>query len=417
MLKEIILIILLLFIGIILYFHATTRSTKEGLVVKGNCKLTGTGFGTMPGKYTCQREKDRYLSTQRNAKIKLEDANRSKMDRSSPYYMFQSNPNYAKLVVYTLTPWDLFLNGLSADDDIETAIDSASAFMDNLFSVTTPSPSTPVPSTSSGTGGGSTTSPISWSIGQTPQCINIYNQNPKIDSTNITQFQQCYVAPVQQSIAVVGNYLNNIDPDSTSNANLLNVFTQDVQNANAAIAEISNNTWKNAAISMNTNYNVLQSDISNLIILSNISPYSFINLSTGGTVPTGIKTNVANNTCSPLVDPSYNNQQLSILNQTLQQNKNILADLEKQIENIKSRYPIQFSVGSVLTNNKEKAQPELSIDGELPNPVLNFLLLVPVDGQHGIEGKRGSIGPNGNPGETGSIGLQGYWGPNGIAQR
>lgn len=409
MLKEVILIILLLFIGIIFYFHATTTSIKEGLLTKSQCtnKLDNIVYNLAlfrRKKDLCTTQKEYYSANQQAAIRAVASIAAASTDPFSPYFRFLSTPNYAKLLNYSFLPWTSFVNNLSDTDDVEAAVSAMGAFCKDPLA-------TPAPSSSPAPNG----SPASaWSIGQTPQCISMYNKNPTIDPSNISLFQQCYVAPVQQSIALVGNYIKNIDPDTASNTNLLNIFTQDVQNANTAIAEISNNSWQTAATEMNTNYNILQSDISNLMILSNISPYSFINLSEGGTLLTEVESKITNNTCAPLIDPSYNTQQLSILNKTLQQNKNILADLEKQIENIKSRYPIQFSVGSVLTNNTEKAQPELSIYGQLPNPVLNFLLLVPVDGQHGIEGKRGSIGPNGNLGENGSIGLQGYWGQNSI---
>ena len=119
--------------------------------------------------------------------------------------------------------------------------------------------------------------------------------------------------------------------------------------------------------------------------------------------------------CPAPLQPSVANQQIQFLNQQIQAQSNAMQTLLSQIEDLESRYQIQFAVGNVnmYVSQANDVQSSLSITGSIPNPQLNFTLLPPTQGRPGAQGPPGPQGPPGFPGTVGGPGVQGYWGMQG----
>lgn len=128
---------------------------------------------------------------------------------------------------------------------------------------------------------------------------------------------------------------------------------------------------------------------------------------------------LANLRCPPGLTPTNANQIIQGLNQQMQAQSNAMQNLLSQIEDLESRYRIQFAVGNVnmYLPQANDSQSSLSITGSLPNPVMNFTLLSPPAGAVGPQGPPGPQGPHGIPGTPGGPGVQGYWGVEGSQPR
>jgi hypothetical protein len=91
--------------------------------------------------------------------------------------------------------------------------------------------------------------------------------------------------------------------------------------------------------------------------------------------------------------------------------KNILAELYKQRDDIKSRFPIQFKVGNITTTSNKI--PSVNVEGQLPEINLNISFPLPPQGDTGPNGIDGGVGPTGPTGATGPKGpdYYGSYGP------
>ena len=86
-----------------------------------------------------------------------------------------------------------------------------------------------------------------------------------------------------------------------------------------------------------------------------------------------------------------------------------LQFLYTQKQDILSRLPIQFNVGTISTTNGKK--PLVTTSGQIPNIAFNFVFPVSPTGDIGPKGLPGLPGIDGLPGSTGPIGPAGYPSP------
>ena len=251
------------------------------------------------------------------------------------------------------------------------------------------------------------------------QCANYATQNPVLDSTNIQDFVSCVWPNAIVEINQVSNLLSQVQTGPTSSY-LLNTFSQDMNNASTATSlnsPLIGKTWKDATTSLLATQTAVKSDIEYLTYLSAGDIFKMPDYSQGSDIPPYIQQQIDSNKCSPLIDPSFSYTQLQILNQELTKQRNTLAVLETKIADIKSRYPIQFKIGTVSVDTSTRPVPKISISGNIPNPVINFTLMTPQDGPQGLQGSPGPQGSKGSPALPGSKGLDGYWGTDGLYQK
>jgi hypothetical protein len=245
------------------------------------------------------------------------------------------------------------------------------------------------------------------------QCQAIASTNPKIDDSNYASFLACNTENIINDVGLAQSLLQKLEPSTTA-PYLINTFSQDISAVLTLYQQstLIGQSWNTAANSLSSTsplVSKLNQDVVYLKYLTS-SPPSYPNFSEGTNIPPYIEKIIQSNSCTPLIDPSFNQKQLNNLNQTLQQQQNLLATIENDISGIRQRYPIQFSVGTVSVNSTPGASPSIKVSGQLPSPVLNFTILAPLDGINGITGPQGPQGLPGTPGEPGPQGLAGYWG-------
>lgn len=254
------------------------------------------------------------------------------------------------------------------------------------------------------------------------QCQTYVSNNTIIDSTNVGDFVACNgesITDINQLTRNIKTMLQMLEPSSNS-FYLINTFSNDVSNAMGYIDinSLPGQAWNTAANRINNTSSIvstLTQDQNYLVYLTR-SPLSnqYPDFSQGSNIPVYIQSEIQGNSCTPLIDPSFNQNQLDILNQTLQTQKNTLANLEADIAKIRERYPIQFSVGTVSVNSTPGASPQIVLSGQIPNIVMDFTILSALDGDPGTTGEVGIGGKKGDPGLPGPKGLDGYWGSVGV---
>jgi len=115
--------------------------------------------------------------------------------------------------------------------------------------------------------------------------------------------------------------------------------------------------------------------------------------------------------CPKSTDPQYGERIASALNKRIAIQNNELQDIEKEIKDIDSRYPIIFQTGNVEIDSENI--PSLKIDGSVKFITLNLKIPPSPDGEDGNPGPQGVKGV-GKIGPVGSKGNAGYWGQQGI---
>jgi len=251
------------------------------------------------------------------------------------------------------------------------------------------------------------------------QCLAYVYNNPTIDATNYSDFMSCNAESIGNLINSIGNaqtLLKQLEP--SSEPYLMNTFSQDISAALSLTQQSSliGKSWNTVSENLSPTSSIvstLNQDVMYLQYLTGTPP-SYPSFADGGDVPTYIQQVIQSNSCTPLIDPSFNQTQLNTLNQTLQKQQNLLASIENDISNIRKRYPIQFSIGTVSVDSTPGASPSIQVSGQVPSPVLNFTILSALDGPVGIAGEQGAQGLPGTPGDHGPKGLDGYWGSMGI---
>jgi len=114
--------------------------------------------------------------------------------------------------------------------------------------------------------------------------------------------------------------------------------------------------------------------------------------------------------CPKSNDPQYGDRVATALNKRIAIQNNEIQDIEKEIKDIDSRYPILFQTGNVEIDS---GTPSLMIDGSIKFITLNLKIPPPPDGEDGDPGPQGVKGV-GIIGPVGSKGESGYWGQEGV---
>jgi hypothetical protein len=112
--------------------------------------------------------------------------------------------------------------------------------------------------------------------------------------------------------------------------------------------------------------------------------------------------------CPPPLGPEVANAQLVAVNDTIQQQANVIEQLEKHVIDLEKRYKINFTIGNVKSGPNTK--PGINVSGDLSNVVLDFTTNTPNQGAIGDKGPQGPPGLDGPSGIKGNSGYAGYWG-------
>jgi len=241
------------------------------------------------------------------------------------------------------------------------------------------------------------------------------SDNPVINSSNLEMFFYCKdwpISTVSSEIMVINNQLGKLQTPGKSY--LLNIFTSDINTTSNLISSNSpliGNNWNDSSANslLNNTKTLITNDLRYLSYLTTKNSY---NPPQYTAIPPSLLSAIGSSdspSCSALSDPSGNSNVLTQLNQMLTQQQNRLATIQANIESIESRFPIEFQLGTVSVDKRPNASPKISITGDLPNPVLNFTLITPIDGPMGPS-IGGPMGPAGPQGGSGLNGLDGYWG-------
>jgi hypothetical protein len=243
--------------------------------------------------------------------------------------------------------------------------------------------------------------------------------NPIIDSSNLELYFYCKDVPISTVSAEIISATGMIRQLQANNKTYLtNTFTRDIETATNLISSKSPLIGKNwndpsANVLLTSTQTTLANDLNYLNYLTKGSPYSPPQYTA---IPPSIAQygSLSAASCPALINPNDpSGNPLAQLNKMLMQQQSRLATIKANIASIESRYPIQFQLGTVSVDKAPNASPKISISGDLPNPVLNFTLITPINGKQG-DPKQGPTGPQGPQGGSGSKGLDGYWGTDGL---
>lgn len=135
--------------------------------------------------------------------------------------------------------------------------------------------------------------------------------------------------------------------------------------------------------------------------------YAPLDFSIPGGTPMGVIRQIKCKVCPPPLGPEVANQQLTSVNQAIEEQTNMIEKLENYIVDLEKRYKVKFDSNVSISNGEF---PSANISGSLDNIKLNLHVVQGITGPKGLPGVLGKAGKSGKPGPVGPRGPTGYWG-------